>query len=100
MVYLQVCGHKWVDISEYDWGVAVLNDSKYGHSVHKNEMWLSLLRSPKSPDNEADMGWHEVHYALMPHKGKRIFSLSKCKLRFVSVRYRSWLMVSSRPQSL
>jgi alpha-mannosidase len=41
----EVCAHKWVDFSESGYGVALLNDSKYGHSVHGNLLRLSLLRS-------------------------------------------------------
>lgn len=32
-------------------------------------MRLSLLRSPKNPDPEADMGHHRFRYALLPHQG-------------------------------
>ena len=32
-------------------------------------MRLSLLRSPKSPDPDADIGRHQFAYALMPHGG-------------------------------
>jgi len=39
---LQVCGHKWADLSEYDWGVAVLNDSHYGWSCIDSVLRLSL----------------------------------------------------------
>ncbi|XP_015920065.1 alpha-mannosidase 2C1 [Parasteatoda tepidariorum] len=63
----EVCGHKWVDVSEYDWGVSILNKSKYGHSVRGNRMFLSLLRSPKCPDPKTDMGKHIISYAVMPH---------------------------------
>jgi alpha-mannosidase len=35
-------------------------------------MQLSLLRSPKVPDPEADMGLHEFTYSLMPHSGDYI----------------------------
>lgn len=38
----QVWGHKWADLSEHSFGVALLNDCKYGYSVHKNTMTLSL----------------------------------------------------------
>ena len=38
----QVCGHKWVDLSEHDWGVAVITDSKYGYSTFGNTMNVSL----------------------------------------------------------
>ena len=39
---LKVCGHKWADLSEHDFGVALLNDSKYGYSTLENTMRLSL----------------------------------------------------------
>ncbi|KAI0220618.1 Alpha-mannosidase 2C1 [Lamellibrachia satsuma] len=64
-----VCGHKWADLSEYDWGVAVLNDSHYGWSCIDSVLRLSLLRSSKAPDQTADMGEHRFTYALMPHTG-------------------------------
>jgi alpha-mannosidase len=47
----------------------VLTDSKYGYSCYGGELRVSLLRSPKSPDPEADMGRHEFAYALVPHAG-------------------------------
>jgi alpha-mannosidase len=61
--------HKWADLSEPDYGVALLNDCKYGCSVHGSVMRLSLLRAPKSPDPQADMGRHAFRYALLPHAG-------------------------------
>ncbi len=63
----EVCGHKWADISENDYGVSLLNDSKYGHSIKDGAMKLSLLRSPKAPDYAADMGEHDFTYSLYPH---------------------------------
>lgn len=65
----EVCAQKWVDLSEGDQGVALINDSKYGHDVHGNVMRISLLRSPKAPDPEADMGVHRFTYLLVPHYG-------------------------------
>ncbi|TNN86895.1 Alpha-mannosidase 2C1 [Liparis tanakae] len=65
----EVWGHKWADLSEHNFGVALLNDCKYGYSVHKNTMTLSLLRAPKAPDVNADMGTHHFTYAVMPHAG-------------------------------
>ena len=38
----QVCGHKWADLSEHGFDVAVLNDCKYGYSTLDNVMRLSL----------------------------------------------------------
>lgn len=65
----EVCGHKWADISETGFGVSLLNDCKYGYSIKENELSLSLLRSTKWPDGQADMGEHDFTYALLPHKG-------------------------------
>ncbi|XP_066524177.1 alpha-mannosidase 2C1 [Hoplias malabaricus] len=65
----EVWGHKWADLSEHGFGVALLNDCKYGYSIHQNVMTLSLLRSPKAPDANADMGHHQFTYAVMPHTG-------------------------------
>lgn len=69
MARFEVCAHKWVDLSEGDHGVALLNDSKYGHDIHGNVMRMTLLRSPKAPDPEADMGVHRFTYVLLPHFG-------------------------------
>ncbi|CAL4079511.1 unnamed protein product, partial [Meganyctiphanes norvegica] len=65
----EVCGHKWADISEYDFGLSVLNDCKYGWSTNGGALTLSLLRSPKAPDDQCDMGKHQFSYAAMPHAG-------------------------------
>jgi len=65
----EVCAHKWGDLSENDFGVSLLNDCKYGYATHGNVMRLSLLRSPKNPDPECDMGHHKFRYALLPHQG-------------------------------
>lgn len=65
----EVCHHKFLDLSEYNYGVSVINNSKYGAAIHGNLIRLSLLRSPKAPDEKADMGSHDFEYALYPHKG-------------------------------
>jgi alpha-mannosidase len=65
----EVCAHRWADLSEPDFGVALLNDCKYGYAAHGHVLRLSLLRSPKAPDPEADMGRHVFRYALLPHPG-------------------------------
>ena len=66
----EVCAHKWVDLSEADYGVSLLNDCKYGHDIRDNVMRLSLLRSPTSPDREADQGEHRFTYSLLPHRDR------------------------------
>ena len=65
----EVPGHRWADLSEHGFGAALLTDCKYGYSCHGNELRISLLRAPKSPDPEADMGRHAFAYALLPHAG-------------------------------
>jgi hypothetical protein len=56
MAKFEVCCHKFADLSEHDYGVSILNDSKYGFATCGNMMRLSLLRAPKAPDAHADMG--------------------------------------------
>jgi len=65
----EVPGHRFADLSEHGFGAAVLTDSKYGYSCFGGDLRISLLRSPKSPDPEADMGRHAFAYALVPHAG-------------------------------
>ena len=65
----EVCAQKWVDLSEGDYGVALLNDCKYGHDILGNVMRLSLLRAPTAPDSTADRGLHRFTYSLLPHCG-------------------------------
>ncbi len=65
----EVCGHRWADLGEPGYGVALLNDCKYGHDVLGSVMRLSLLRAPTHPDPTADRGLHRFTYALMPHPG-------------------------------
>jgi len=63
----EVPGHKWADLSEHGFGVALLTESKYGYSTFENTMRVSLLRAPKHPDSESDMGHHRFQYAVYPH---------------------------------
>jgi alpha-mannosidase len=65
----EVPGHRFADLSEHGFGAAVLTNSKYGYSCFGTELRISLLRAPKSPDPEADMGNHRFAYALLPHAG-------------------------------
>ncbi len=65
----EVVAHRWVDLSEAQYGVSLLNDGRYGHDVRDATIRLTLLRSPTDPDPKADQGQHEVTYALYPHQG-------------------------------
>ncbi|MFE2729970.1 alpha-mannosidase [Streptomyces sp. NPDC059349] len=71
----EVYGHRWVHIGEPGYGVAVLNDSTYGHDVSRTTrddggttttVRLSLVRAPRVPDPEADQGAHRFTYSLLP----------------------------------
>ncbi|OQA47381.1 MAG: Mannosylglycerate hydrolase [Chloroflexi bacterium ADurb.Bin325] len=84
----EVPSHKWVDLSERDYGVALLNDCKYGHRVKDNVLDLNLIRSVPYPgprlvaDSDVapgqphhaytDQGEHTFRYALYPHAGDPI----------------------------
>ena len=65
----ETVAHRWVDLSESGYGVALLNDGRYGHDIHGSVIRLSLLRSPTTPDPDADQGIHELTYSLLPHLG-------------------------------
>jgi alpha-mannosidase len=65
----EVPAHRFADLSEPGYGVALLNDGRYGYHALDNELGISLLRSPVYPDPLADEGWHEFTYALLPHSG-------------------------------
>jgi alpha-mannosidase len=62
---------RWVDVSEAsgEYGVGLLNDSKYGFDVKGAVMRLSVVHGATSPDPEADRGRHELLYSLVPHRG-------------------------------
>ncbi|TQK42960.1 alpha-mannosidase [Streptomyces sp. SLBN-118] len=71
----EVYGHRWVHVGEPGYGVAVINDSTYGHDVARTTredggttttVSLSLVRAPRVPDPEADRGMHRFTYALLP----------------------------------
>ncbi|KAI0041688.1 glycoside hydrolase family 38 protein [Auriscalpium vulgare] len=65
----EVCGHKFADLSEFGYGVAILSESKYGFSCQGNVLRISLLRAATAPDAEQDQGKHEFSWAVLPHEG-------------------------------
>lgn len=65
----EVAALRWADLSQADYGISLLNNSKYGHDAKGNVLRLSLLRSPRWPDPTADRGRHAIEYALYPHRG-------------------------------
>lgn len=65
----EICAHKWIDISEGNYGVALLNDCKYGHDALDGMWSITLLKAAIGPDELADRGHHEFTYSLQPHCG-------------------------------
>ncbi|MUZ71782.1 alpha-mannosidase [Agrobacterium vitis] len=62
---------RWIDVSEPDFGVAFLNDCKYGYDAKGSDIRLTLLRSPTYPWPDADQGEHRLRYALLLHDGDK-----------------------------
>ncbi|MBI5725192.1 MAG: alpha-mannosidase [Planctomycetes bacterium] len=69
MAKFEVPAHRWADVSEPGFGLALLNDCKYGYRLPGNVLDLNLLRSPTYPDPDADQGSHTFTYSLLPHAG-------------------------------
>lgn len=76
------CGHKWIDLSEGHYGVSLLNDCKYGHSVKDGNMALTLIKSGIEPNPTTDQEEHFFTYAIYPHNetwkdGGTVFEAAK-----------------------
>ncbi|GAA0650209.1 glycoside hydrolase family 38 C-terminal domain-containing protein [Streptomyces thermocarboxydovorans] len=76
----EACNHRFVHLEEPGWGVAVVNDSTYGHDVTRTvrtegdrgtttTVRVSLLRAPRFPDPETDQGVHRFRHALVVGAG-------------------------------
>ena len=65
----EVCAHKYCDLSEYGYGVSLMNDCKYGHAIHDGVMSLTMLKCGTFPDPDADKCEHRFTYSLFPHAG-------------------------------
>ena len=64
----EVVGHKYADLSDNDYGIAILNDCKYGYTIFDKTVDLNLLRAPNNPDPDADLGEHSFTYSFYPHE--------------------------------
>ncbi len=65
----EVYGHKFADISEADYGVALMNDCKYGYEVYGSEIKLTLLKCATYPNKNGDKGLHQFTYSIYAHQG-------------------------------
>lgn len=61
------CAQKWMDLSEGHYGVSLVNDCKYGHSVLNGVAALTLVKSGIEPNPNTDVELHRFTYALYPH---------------------------------
>ena len=68
------CAHKWADLSDNSFGLAVLNDCKYGYSAKDGHIALTLLRSANDPQPKQDCTHHTFTYSLYPHAGPAAIS--------------------------
>lgn len=82
---IEVAALQWVDLSQADYGVSLLNDCKYGFRVKGGTIDMNLIRSVPHPgaaligkDDQADtsaaavygdLGAHTFTYTLRPHAG-------------------------------
>jgi alpha-mannosidase len=69
----ETAAHRWVHVAEPGFGVAVANDSTYGHDITRSTradggtttlVRESLVRGPQFPDPDADQGRHVFHTVL------------------------------------
>jgi alpha-mannosidase len=65
----EVAALRWADLGDGKRGFSLINETKYGYDAEGNGLRLSLLRSPLSPDPNADQGHHHFTYSLYPHIG-------------------------------
>lgn len=63
------CAHKWMDVSEGGYGVSLMNDCKYGHSVLNHVVAVTLIKSGTEPYATTDQEEHIFTYSLYPHIG-------------------------------
>ena len=74
----EIAAHRWVHVGEPGYGVAVVNDSTYGHDINRTAredggttttIRTSLIRAPRFPDPQTDQGVHVVNHALVVGAG-------------------------------
>lgn len=65
----EVPAQKWIDVTDGQTGIALLNNSKYGHSYHNGDLRITLMRAAGNPDIYPNLGKFNISYALYPHSG-------------------------------
>jgi alpha-mannosidase len=85
---------KWLDISNADYGVAIINNGRNGYDSKDNTIHLSVIRGPWDPDPRADEGEHNFNYSIYPHKG----DWREGKVQFQAMAFNSPLLSLQEPQ--
>ena len=65
----EVCNQRYSALCDQGRGAALLNDSKYGISMHGSELRLTLLRGGASPEMSSDQGPHDFTYSFVAWEG-------------------------------
>jgi alpha-mannosidase len=60
----EVCAHRYVAVSEPSFRAAILADGPRGYDIRGNALQLTVLRSPKFPDPEADLGHQHLQWSV------------------------------------
>jgi alpha-mannosidase len=60
---------KWADISESNYGVAVLNDGRYGTAGEQSSLGLSIAKTPIYPDYATEDEPSTFTFSIYPHLG-------------------------------
>lgn len=84
---------KWVDLSDSDYGVAVINNSRHGFDANENTIRITAIRGPWGPDPRADEGLHQFGYSIYPHKG----GWRDGKVEFQALAFNSPLLALQEP---
>jgi alpha-mannosidase len=65
----EVYAHKWIDLSDRNYGAAMLNDGKYGYYIHDSRLDLDIARTTTHPGDNGDIGEMSFVYSIFPHTG-------------------------------
>jgi alpha-mannosidase len=84
---------KWVDISDANYGIAILNNGRNGFDAKDNVIRLSVIRGPWGPDPRADEGQHSFGYSIYPHRG----GWKDGKVEFQALAFNSPLLALQEP---
>ncbi len=65
----EVAHHKYMALADSAYGIALLNDCKYGGKVWNDTLELTLLRATRFPALNSEEGIQVFNYGLLPYMG-------------------------------